>query len=157
MIPPRLFSFLLMSFLVLPVTASALEVERTRHQLCDAADAVVIAEVTSSETVWEEGPDGALLTRVWFAPTLAVRGDAGDNAIELLLPGGVKGGIEHHVEDTPKKPQRDRRYLLFLVSSPRGGFRIIGGEAGAVALNGVLHSDGERYLDAVISVAGCGR
>jgi hypothetical protein len=139
------------------MTASALEVERTRHELCDAADAVVIAEVTSSETVWEEGPDGALLTRVWFAPTLAVRGDAGVGAIELLLPGGVKGEIEHYVEDTPKKPQRDRRYLLFLVFSPRGGFRVIGGEGGAVALNGVRHSDGERYLDAVISVAGCGR
>ena len=86
-----------------------------------------------------------------------VRGDAGDDAVELLLPGGVKGEIEHHVEDTPKKPQRDRRYLLFLVASPRGGFQVIGGEAGAVALNGVRHSDGERYLDAVISVAGCGR
>ena len=157
MTSPRLFGFLLVAFLVTPGTASALEVERTRHELCDAADAVVIAEVTSSETVWEEGPDGALLTRVWFSPTLAVRGDAGENAVELLLPGGVKGGIEHHVEDTPKKPQRDRRYLLFLVASPRGGFRVVGGEAGAIALNGTRHSDGERYLDAVISVAGCGR
>lgn len=157
MTSPRLFGFLLTAFLVVPVTASALEVERTRHELCGAADAVVIAEVTSSETVWEEGPEGALLTRVWFSPTLAVRGDAGDDAIELLLPGGMKGELEHHVEDTPKKPQRDRRYLLFLVSSPRGGFRIIGGERGAVALNGIRHSDGERYLDAVLSVAGCGR
>ena len=119
------------------------------------ADAVVIAEVTSFETLWEEGDEGALLTRVWFARKLAVRGKTGDATIELLLPGGIKGEIEHHVEDIPAKPQLDRRYLLFLVASPRGGYSVIGGEAGAVALNDVRNADGERYLQAVASVASC--
>jgi len=151
----RLSGVLLAAFLLVPVAASALQVERTRQELCVMADAVVIAEVTSFETLWEEGDEGGLLTRVWFSPSLTVRGDTGDKTIELLLPGGSKGDIEHHVEDTPKKPQLDRRYLLFLVASPRGGYVVIGGERGAVALNGALHSGGERYLDAVVSVAAC--
>ena len=151
----RMISVFLVGVFCLPVSASALEIERSRPQLCSKADVVVIGEVTSSETVWEQGDNGGLLTRVWFARKLPVLGDTGDAAIELVLPGGIKGDLEHYVEDSPTQLQRDRRYLLILVESPRGGFQLLGGEAGAVPLNDSVYRDGERYLDAVGSVAQC--
>ena len=147
---------LLIVLLSMPSAGLALERERSREDLCYAADAVVIAEVTSMETVWVGGDEGGLLTRVWFAKTLSLRGDSGGSTIELLLPGGEKGGLTHYVEDTPHKPDLDRRYMLFLKNNPRGpGFRVIGGERGAVALSGQRHPDGERYLEALSSVAHC--
>jgi len=151
----RLIGLFVAATLSMPTAASALQLERGRVELCAKADVVVVAEVTSFETVWEEGDGGGLLTRVWFARKLAVRGDSGDHTIELLVPGGIKAGLEHYVEDSPPRPQLDRRYLLFLVVSPRGGFQVLGGEAGVVALNDSIHKDGERYLDAVSSVASC--
>lgn len=152
---PRFATLILALGLLTPTSVGALQVEQTRTQLCAKADAVVVAEVTSFETVWAEGDDGALLTRIWFARTLSVRGDTGNSAIELVLPGGAKGGIEHRVEDTPKKPQLDRRYLLFLAGGPNGAYKVLGGEAGVIALNDAQFGDGERYIDALASVASC--
>lgn len=147
---------LLLCVLLFPSSVFGIEQERSREELCVAADAVVVAELTSSETVWVSGEEGGLLTRVWFAALLSLRGTPTDSTIELLLPGGEKGGLTHYVEDTPEKLDLDRRYLLFLKANPRGpGFRVLGGEAGVVALKGQRHPDGERYIEALSSVALC--
>ncbi|MEE2829343.1 MAG: hypothetical protein VX498_09155 [Myxococcota bacterium] len=151
----RLFISAFLLSLLVPASVSALQVERSRHELCTKADAVVIAEVTSYETLWAAGDEGGLFTRVWFAPMLPIRGTTGKATIELILPGGKSGGIEHRVEDTPERPQLDRRYLLFLLRGPNGSYRVLGGEAGAVAINDSRFSDGERYIDSLATVAAC--
>ena len=155
MSPARISILTLCLALLGAAPSSALEVERTRHQLCAKADVVVIAEVTSFDTIWLEGAEGGLLTRVWFAAVMPVRGNTGEGAIELLLPGGAKDGVEHYVEDTPEKPTRDRRYLLFLKRGPNGSYKVIGGERGVVAIKDQAYSDGERHIDALASVSSC--
>lgn len=140
--------------LLLAVPASAMQIEASRPELCSRADAVVIAEVTSYEVVWAEGDDGGILTRVWFAPTMTLHGDAPET-VELLLPRGEIDGLRFEVEDTPERPDLDKRYLLFLSNGPDGTSFIVGGEAGAIRIADPGEHKGERYIDALASVGGC--
>ena len=134
--------------------ALAVQEEVDRVDLCDLADAVVIAEATSYEVLWADGEQGGILTRVWFALDMTLRGDAPET-VSLVLPGGSLGDVRHEVEDQPPRPQLDRRYLLFLKQLPDGEYRIVGGEGGAVAIAWPGGDDGERYIEAVASVGAC--
>jgi len=125
-----------------------------RLELCDLADVVVMAEVTSFEVVWDDGADGGILTRVWFAPLLDVTGAVPDT-VELILPGGKLGDIEHSVEDVPTRPELDKRYLLFLRRGDDGTFSVLGGLAGAVRISDPGETKGERYIEALASVGAC--
>lgn len=140
--------------LALAGTALAVQEEVDRVDLCGLADAVVIAEVTSFEVVWSEGDTGGILTRVWFAMDMSLRGDAPDT-VTLVLAGGHIDGVRHEVEDQPQRPKLDQRYLLFLKQLPGGEFKIVGGEGGAVAIARPGREDGERYIEALASVGGC--
>ena len=140
--------------LALAGSALAVQEEVDRIDLCDLADAVVIAEVTSWEVLWVEGDSGGILTRVWFALDMTLRGDAPET-VSLQLLGGDIGNVRHDVEDQPPRPQLDRRYLLFLKRLPGGEYRVVGGEGGAVVIAEPGRQDGERYIEALASVGGC--
>ncbi len=153
---PSTRTTLLIAGLLTLIAAPALSMQEEvdRLDLCDLADTVVIAEATSHEVVWAEGDEGGILTRAWFAPVMTVRGDVPDT-IELLLPGGELSGVHYEVEDVPKEPDTDKRYLLFLRSTGDGAFVVVGGEAGAVRLADPGETKGERYIEAVASVGAC--
>jgi len=140
--------------LLLATPAGAMQVEASRPELCGQADSVVIAEVTSFEVLWADGDDGGILTRVWFAPLMTLRGEAPDT-VELLLPRGEIDGLRFEVEDTPVRPELDKRYLLFLNVRDDGTASVVGGEAGAVRIADVGEGKGERYIDALASVGAC--
>ena len=152
--PRTIGAALLLTTLLLAATATAVQEEVDRIDLCGLADAVVIAEVTSFEILWAEGDAGGILTRVWFALDMSLRGDAPET-VTLVLAGGDIGDVRHEVEDQPLRPKLDRRYLLFLKQLPNGEFKIIGGEGGAVAIAEPGRQDGERYIEALASVGGC--
>jgi hypothetical protein len=148
--PMRRLTLLFLTAL-LASPAAAMQMEATRPELCTAADSVVIAEVTSFEVLWVEGDNGGILTRVWLAPLMTLRGETPDT-IELLLPGGELVGVKYEVEDTPVRPELDKRYLLFLDVRSDGSSRVVGGEAGAVRIADIGEVRGERYIEAVASV-----
>lgn len=151
---PRTGPLLVLLALAWVPPASAAQMQLTRLELCELADVVVMAEVTSYEVVWDEGDDGGILTRVWFAPLADVTGAVPDT-VELLLPGGKIGEVRHSVEDVPERPQLDKRYLLFLSRGADGSFSIVGGLAGAVRIADVGENKGERYIEALASVGAC--
>ncbi len=146
--------FALLAAALAATPALALQQELSRAELCSIADVVVIAEATSYEVVWDDGDDGAILTRVWLAPLKTVRGEEPET-IELILPGGEIGDVRFTVEDTPERPTLDKRYLLFLRSGPDGAAKVLGGEAGAVRIADPGEDEGERYIEALASVGGC--
>jgi len=140
--------------LALAGQALGVQEEVDRVDLCELADAVVIAEVTSFEVLWAEGEQGGILTRVWFALDMTLQGDA-PGTVALVLAGGAIDDVRHEVEDQPPRPELDRRYLLFLKQLPDGEYRIVGGEGGAVAIAWPGEQRGERYIEALASVGGC--
>ncbi|MBW1878576.1 MAG: hypothetical protein JRJ84_09470 [Deltaproteobacteria bacterium] len=120
---------LMAALLSLPIRALAAEMAVSPEQMCLHADLVVIAEGTSSETLWTEGPRGGIETRVWLAVHEAVRGTA-PPAVEVVLPGGERGGVRHWVEDVPVLGL-DRTYLLFL-SRDGEAWRTVAGQQAAI-------------------------
>ena len=140
--------------LTLSGAALAVQEEVDRIDLCELADAVVIAEVTSFEVLWAEGESGGILTRVWFALDMTLRGDVPET-VTLVLPGGAIGTVRHEVEDQPQRPSLDRRYLLFLKQLPTGEFKVVGGEGGVAPIAEPGGGGGERYIDALSSVGAC--
>ena len=84
-----------------------------------------------------------------------VHGDAPDT-VQLLLPGGTIGEIGMGQSDTPEL-ELDRRYLLFVQQEP-SGWKVIGGEQGAILLEGGVAGvtgQGEATDAAVASVDAC--
>lgn len=93
---------------------------------CEAADRVVLAEATSSETVRVEGSDD-LRTTTWLHVYQTLSGDPAPETVELVADGGVLGAWFHYVEHQPRL-QVDHRYVLFLDAGHPA--RIVGAELG---------------------------
>ena len=133
--------------------ASAMQVDVPRPELCFTSTRVVLADVTSTETTWSTDADGGLETTVWFAAQKEFRGTGGDT-IELLLPGGVKDGVEHWVEHSPRFIE-DARYLLFLAPHAERGLQLLGGEQGAILISDKPGAPGEALSAAIRSLGDC--
>ena len=104
-----MFSALL---LLLSNPADAMQLALDRPAQCALADTVVVAEVTTIETRWTEGPQGGIEQVVWFAVDHVVKGDTADT-LKIVLPGGTMGGLTQVVEDVPTLIA-DQSYLLML-------------------------------------------
>jgi len=133
--------------------ALAMQQQASRPTLCSISDVVAIAEVTSGETAWVEGGDGGILRRVWLATWRGIKGAPGDT-LEVILPGGAIGDLEHVVEDVPDLAV-DARYLLFLERAEDGSLYVVGGDAGAVLIAPSEGGPGEAYISALASVGSC--
>ncbi len=120
--------FRLLLLLALPVPALGARMDLGVSDLREASDVRVLAEVTSSEVRWAEGPEGGLETVVWLAPIDATRAVGEDLAV--VLPGGTLGDYVHWVEHVPRF-ELDRRYVLFLEERPQGP-RIVAGDQGVL-------------------------
>jgi hypothetical protein len=117
--------------LLLVARALALTTPTDAGALCALADRIVVAEVTSTETVWAAGADGLLRTRDWVAVSEVLLGtDDGTETLEVLRWGGRLQGLVLTVEDQAVL-RVDHRYVLLLTALPDGGWRVTGGEAGA--------------------------
>jgi hypothetical protein len=147
--PGRAVLLLLAVLLAAPV-AHGMQLAISRQRLCQAADFVAVAEVTSAEVLWTEGAVGGLQTRTWLATDAAVRGDAPDT-LELVMPGGRIGELEQHVEHAPRF-ELDRRYLVFLRAGSDGAMSPLGGEQGVV----LLGQGGEDEAAALATLGACG-
>jgi len=112
-------------------TAWALTSSADPAALCALADAVVVAEVTSTETEWAPGPRGDLRTRSWGAVSAVLMGTP-PSTVEILSLGGTLQGLVQHVEHEPTL-RVDHRYVL-LLSRDGDAWRVTGGEAGLVPL-----------------------
>lgn len=105
--------------------------------LCARSERVVVGEVTGLESMFSADGSGRIETWADIAVLRTLRGDEGETSLRVVLPGGTAGGLRLTVEHTPKL-QTDQTYLLLL--SPRsegGGWRINGGEAGALPVQSV--------------------
>ena len=118
-------------FLWLWTSAFALEQTVPLSVMAAHAERVVVAEVTSAEARWEEGPRGDLETVVWLATEQVVQGEAPDT-LEVLVEGGEIGGHRTWVSNQPVL-EPDHRYLLVLVRDDAGRTRVIG-QKGAIEL-----------------------
>lgn len=139
--------------LLLAPPATALQRDVPRPELCAASTQVVVADVTSKETLWTTAANGGLETRVWLAAHRSVRGVSGDT-IELVFDGGEKGGLTHWVEHSPDL-EIDARYLLFLAPHADRGLEVLGGEAGAIRIAARPDEPGESLSHALRTLGDC--
>ena len=149
MIRSRLLAAALTLGLAAPV--AAIEVQLTRQDLCKMSDAVVLAEVTSSEVRWAK--DGTIETRFWLATERVLYGGLGDT-IETVVPGGTIGDSSYHRSSVPEL-KVDHRFLIF--AQKLGGDRVqIPGSQGAVLLEGgAAGGQGEATRSVIESLEGC--
>jgi hypothetical protein len=129
----------------------AMQMDLSRAELCQVADAVVLGRVSDIDTVWAATQEGGLERRAFVDVAQTVRG-ASARSVEVVLPGGTMGEFRHWVEDVPELAI-DAHYLLLLAKTPRG-WEVIGGETGAlrVAVNGF---QGVPVHEAFASLGGC--
>ena len=115
----------------LALAAYGAEADVPVDRWCDLADLVAVAEVTSSETLWSEGPEGRLVTRWWLAVDHVVKGPKIDT-IEVVLPGGTRDGLTLWVEDVPELGL-DRTFVVVL-NERRGAWVPAVGRGSALAV-----------------------
>ena len=147
----RLALFLFAVLLSFP--AFALQMEKTRPELCSVAHHVVIGEVTDLETRWTSEPGGGIERVVHVSVSDSILGEPADS-LEITLPGGEIDGLGHWVEDVPKL-MVNGRYLLFLATAMDGSLQVIGGDAGAVRITPEGAKIGETLEQARASVEVC--
>lgn len=139
--------------LLLAAPATAMQIEVPRHELCAASTQVVVAEVTSMETVWAADSNGGLETRVWLHTHREVRGSSPE-LIELVFPGGTKDGMTHFVEHSPKLVL-DARYMLFLAPHDERKTQVLGGEQGVVRIASRPTDPGESLASVLSDLGDC--
>ena len=124
-----------------PPPAAALHARTTPEERCARAGLVLTGEVTGQETRWAAGPEGGLETTAWIAVDRVYKGvlprdpEVGPGTLALVLPGGELGGEGLWLPGTPRLAE-DARYLFLLEPDPERGWQAVGGEAGAVRLQG---------------------
>lgn len=123
---------LALSLLLLPASAWAAKVEVPRAELCELSTLVVIGEVTGHDTTWAQGSEGMILTVSDVAVQRTLRGDPVQD-LRVTTRGGSLQGLTQQVEDAAVL-HTDRRYLLMLTPRKGGGWRVVGGDDGAVLL-----------------------
>lgn len=133
--------------------ATALQLEKTRPELCAVATHVVVGEVTGIETRWATGDEGVVERE---AHVTVLQRVAGPSVSDLLLhlPGGQIDDLRVEVEDVPKLLE-NAQYLLFVALDPQGRAVVIGGDAGAVRILPEGSDKGEPLDVALRSVEVC--
>lgn len=136
--------------------AHALQMELTRAELCSISHAVVLGQVSDSETLWAANGSGGIERRAFVDTYKVLRGEKAP-MYEVVLPGGQMGELRHWVEDVPNL-EIGGQYMLFLARrSPDagGGWEVIGGEGGAVRVAPTGFGKGETIAEALSSLEGC--
>ena len=116
--------------------------------MCEVADAVVVAEVTSQEVTWDEGPVAGLTTTSWLWVDRVLRGDGIGRSLTLRTRGGQRGAHVQWVEHEARL-RMDGRYLLVLTDTD-AGWRVIAGEHGAIPV-----ADDRALETALDALGGC--
>ena len=137
-------------WLLLALPAHALEIRTDPPARCAMSDAVVVAEVTSTQSGWVAGPVGGIATTVDVDVSRVAHGHA-PTSLQIVLPGGRADGYWQWVEDVPALTV-DHRYLLYLRAGDDGTWGLVGGEASAVALR--FGPDGQADEAAAIAALG---
>ena len=149
--------------LLAPLPAAALRQPMPRPEMCARAAAVVVGEVTGTESFWQA--DGTIATRADVAVTRVLRGRVPD-ALSIAYPGGSVGGLTLTVSEAPRL-RADARYLFLLAPGdggrgesppqrPPAGWRLVGGPDGAIRLGWSAGGVGETEAAAVASLGACG-
>jgi hypothetical protein len=148
------FLMLLLASAFAPHTADALQLRLTPDQLCGLSDAVVHGEVTDLETFWAPGEQAQIERRAWLDVHGVAHGARLQGA-EVILPGGEIGSLKHWVEDVPQL-EVGATYLLFLQRDAENkGYRIIGGDEGAVRIAPGDVGQGVKLDDALSALGVC--
>lgn len=136
-------------------TSRAMQMELSRPQLCGMSTTVVLAQVTSVDTVWSTAQVGGLERHAFLDVDHALAGTKIKGGV-VVLPGGTMGDFRHWVEDVPEL-EVGVPYVLFLKALPEadGTFEVIGGEAGAVQVADDTSWAGETLVHITKSLEGC--
>ena len=102
--------------------AHAVEPQVSLGQKMRAAELVVVAEVTSTEPRWAEGPRGGIETVVWLAVETTLAGEP-EHSLEVVVPGGRIG---QHATGSSAAAELavDGRYLVLLSRDDAGLWRV---------------------------------
>ena len=98
------------------------------------SELVVIGEITGKESVFADDGSGNIET--WWDVSVLDRVSGGlvEENLRLATPGGELAGLRLEVAHSPAL-QVDQRYLLLLTRRADGvGWRLVGGESGAISL-----------------------
>ncbi len=132
---------------LLAALALAASVATTPAQRCDAADVVVLAEVTGATS--EPTPANRIRTR-WDLAVLGVL--KGTRPTTALTPGGTVAGLTLTISEAAPL-QTDHRYLLFLRTRPDGDW--VMGVDGAIAVQVGPDSPGADWTTLAPTLGRC--
>lgn len=135
--------------ILLSGAAWAMLPELDRPTLCARSTLAVVGEIATVESRWTAGA-GGIETHVWLAVDQVARGSA-TGLVEIVLPGGQIGRTVLKVEHAPTL-KLSHRYLVLLEPFPAGGWRVVGGALGAIAVG----AGGEDEPAALASLGSCG-
>ncbi|MBN1334661.1 MAG: hypothetical protein JXB39_01740 [Deltaproteobacteria bacterium] len=132
--------------------SQAVSLALPRAEICRLSTLVVTGEVTGLEARWSEPRPGEIETRADIAVDRVLKGATPEQGLVVVTPGGTLGDLLQRVEDAARL-REDRRYLLLLAPVP-GGWAPVGGEDGAILLEGP-QGDGEDEATALAGLVGC--
>lgn len=134
--------------------AAAMQMDWDRSELCGRAAWVGVAEVSSMETRWVPGPEGAIERQVWLTVQYDLEGNLDQDTLSLTLRGGELDGLQHWVEHQPAL-RLDQPYLIMIEPDSEGGWQLLGGDRGAIALDLGPGTAGEGLEQALASLGSC--
>lgn len=116
-------------------SALALQRPESLPAQCARSPLVIIGEITGQESFFQEDRSGWVLSRHDLSVLKVLRGTPVES-VTVVTPGGRVGSLELHVEHTPELIV-DQRYVLLLEPRADGvSWRVVGGEAGAIPVEG---------------------
>lgn len=108
--------------------------DRPAHANSARREVVVVGEITGGECAFTDDGSGAIETWWDVAVLTPVRGEIDGDSLRLSTPGGALAGLRLEIADSPEL-QVDHQYVLRLTPRADGsGWRVLGGEEGARAV-----------------------
>ncbi len=132
--------------LLLPVARADILLPLTTEELLEAADAVVVGEVTTVESRVREFPEGErIVTDITVLLDESVKGNVNkQSTITFTQRGGRVGDIVTYVPAFARFDEGER-VLLYLKERDRVGFVVVGGRQGKLPV-GTDKATGEQYV-----------
>ena len=107
-------------------------VKTVTDQLARDADVIVVGRVGTLKAEWNANKS-RIQTRVTIAVNSVLKGDAGQQTISLVVPGGEVDGVGEWYSHSPRF-LRSEDVVVFAKKDARGSLRVASGEQGKLTI-----------------------
>lgn len=117
-----LITMLLISFAGCSKSYATREMNNTFETSARQSETIVLAKCTDNEVVGSE--NGMIFTVTTFNVEKVIKGEVGEDKIQIRLPGGQKGDTKINVPDRPEFVEMED-VILFLEKKGKNGYYIV--------------------------------